>query len=89
MKNEITATIYIEKIDPQTENILGEFEVDLVGEYHREDKGSRGDYGVPMEPTTPAYVEFISAHVNGEEICLDKYDQERAELALFEAISED
>jgi len=89
MKNQITATIWIEKIDPEPDNVLGEFEVDLVGEYHREDRGSRGDYGVPMEPTTPAYVEFISAKVDGEEIELDKYDQERAEMALWEAVCED
>lgn len=79
MKKQIQARIFDENDN----------EIEIVGNYTPPQRGSRDCYGVPMEPDEPDSVEVEAAFLNGQEIELDTEDMKRAELALFEAISED
>ena len=85
---KIETTMMIEKIDPQTENVLGEFELDIVGEFTPEERGSHGYYGEQMEPDWPAKVEFEVAYLDGEEYELTREEVKQAEQLLWNAVPE-
>jgi hypothetical protein len=85
---KIETTMTVEKIDPITENVLGEFELDIIGNFTPEERGSRGFYGEQMEPDYPAKVEFEVAYLDGEEYDLTREEIARAEALLWDAIPE-
>lgn len=78
----ITTTMTVEKIDPQTEETIGEFEVDIFGEYSPE------EYGSYWNPPIPARVEFLEALLGHEEYELTREEIARAEALLWDAIPE-
>jgi hypothetical protein len=85
---KIETTFTVEKIDPQTENILGEFELDIVGKFTPEERGSRGFYGEQMEPDIASQMEFIAAYLDGEEYELTKEEIHDATMKLWDAVPE-
>lgn len=68
-------------------NAINCSELLIEGEFIPACKGSRGDYGLAIEPDSPAEVEFISATDNdGKEIHLCREDLKRAQVILNEAM---
>lgn len=64
-------------------------EIDVTGEWSAASKGSRNEYGVPMEPDEDATVEILDAvDQYGTSRNLTAKESERAKDALWEKISE-
>jgi hypothetical protein len=84
---KVHTTIYLEKFNPITEEVIGEMEVEICGVFTPADKGSCDLYGVSIEPDYEESIEFYSATCNGQEIELDEVDEKRALNALWEEIT--
>lgn len=85
---QIQSTMTVEKIDPETDNVMGEFELEIIGEFTPEERGSRGHYGEQMEPDWPAKVEFEVAYLDGNEYELSREEIKQAEQILWNSIPE-
>lgn len=84
----LQAWIALEKLDYEG-NTIGEDQILVEGDYTPACKGSRGDYGVPMEPDYDEEVKFICAmREDGEEVELNKEEMDVAMAALWKAIPE-
>jgi len=79
---QVQTTMLVEKINPETEEVIGEFELDIFGEFTPED---RGDY---WTPPTPSKIEFDGAYLDGEEYELTREEVRQAEQLLWDAIPE-
>jgi hypothetical protein len=63
--------------------------IDVTGEWSAGSKGSRNEYGVPMEPDEDATVEILDAvDQYGTSRSLTAQEADRAKDALWEAASE-
>lgn len=79
---QVQTTMTVEKFNPETDEVIGEFEVDIFGEFSPEEQGSY------WNPPIPARMEFLEALLDNEEYELTREELERAEALLWDAIPE-
>jgi hypothetical protein len=65
-----------------------ELEAECHFVYHKLSRGHRDSFGVPEEPDSPAYMEFIGATCDGVEIELTNDEQERAEEQALDEMAD-
>lgn len=84
----LQAWIELERINDDGE-IIGYDQIMVEGDYTPACKGSRGDYGIPMEPDYDAEIDFLRAmRDDGGEVELNKDEMDIAMSALWDVVPE-